>query len=168
MGAHLTLVKNIMKTFILAWIGVLCAASVFAAEPREVPASPSLKELTEKAQAAAVVLSCTPKADGTAFSPAEVLKGQRVYTQNKQQIDDLIPSGDPKALATDGFRELIFIGPPNAQGLYVHAHTVALWPTRIEKLGTQTIRFLAHNYADVRRAVIGKDKQEEGESGPRE
>jgi len=91
---------------------------------------------------------------------SDELKGQRAYTQNKQQIDNLIPlSSDPEALATDGFRELIFIGPPNTQGLYLQAYAIALWPARSEKLGSQIIRFHAHDYAEVRRAIKGKNKQ---------
>ncbi|CAN5912732.1 hypothetical protein BH11VER1_BH11VER1_18730 [soil metagenome] len=154
-----------MKTFIVAWIGVLCAASVIAAEPREVPASPTLKELADTAQAAAIVLSCIPNAGRSGLSVTEVLKGQEAYAKNKQQLAPLIPSGDPKAITTDGYRELIFIGPSNAQGVYIQAHSVALWPARSEKLGTQIIRFLAHDYAEVRRAICGKVKKEEAESG---
>jgi hypothetical protein len=150
-----------MNTLIFAWIAVLCATSAIASDPREVPASPSLKELADKAQAAAIVLSCIPNADGSALSVIEVLKGQKAYHQSKKQIDDLVPSSDAKALSTDGFRELIFIRPPNAQGHYVLAHTIALWPARIDKVGSQTICFLAHDYAEVRRTIIGKDKQKE-------
>ena len=155
-----------MKILFLAVIGALCAGSVIAAEPRVVPASPSLEELADKAQVAVIVLTCIPNADRSGLSVTEVLKGQKVYTQNKQQIAALMPSSDPKALATDGYRELVFIGPPNAQGIYLKTHTIALWPARSENLGPQTIRFLAHDYAKVKRAINGKDKQEAQQAVP--
>lgn len=123
------------------------------AEPREIPPEPPIEEIEKKARVAAIVLTCEPTKEQKGLKVVEVLKGESIYVANREMITKLIPASDPKALATKGFRELVFIGPATAEGKFVSATTLALWPARHDSDGIQQFKFLAHDYSEVKRAV---------------
>ena len=134
--------------------------NLLAAEPRIVPASPPLDELTKQAADSAIVLVCAPNSKGTSLEVFEVLKGGKEYSAAKDKIADLIPGSDPQALSTKDYRELIFIGPSNDRGVFTRCHSVALWPQHDEALANgRTIRFLAHDYTAMKRALQGANKK---------
>lgn len=148
---------------ILLTIGL--ALTLSGSEVTVIPAEPSIKEIAKKAESATVVLTCQPNDDQSGLEVIEVLKGEEAYRKNRVAISRLIPKSDPKALATKGFRELVFIGPTTKEGEFASASTFALWPARIEDDGVHRFEYGAHDYAEVKRAVRGKDKEAQ-QGGP--
>ena len=141
-----------MKYAALAFL-ISTTCTLFSEEPKIIPANPPLAELTKRASDAAIVLVCQPNEKKTAMQVLEVVKGEKEYTAAKDQIATLIQSDDKKALATKGYKELFFISPANDNGMFSRSNSVALWPPREEKVDSDTIRFLSHEYADVKKAL---------------
>ncbi len=156
-----------MKTVVIS-ILLLSIISLSAAEPQVVPAEPPLAEVRKQAEAATIVLVCKPNAAGTGLAVSAVLKGQEEFDAAKDQIAKLIPKSDSKALSKDGYRELIFIDPPNGRGDFKRSHSVALWPQYEEIIGGHKVRFLSHDLTELKRVIRGTEKkaQQDGADQP--
>lgn len=155
--------------FVLGILLIVASLSnVNGSEPTEIPPEPPIEEITKKAQSASIVLTCQPTKDQRGLEVVEVLKGKQAYMQNMEMIGKLIPTSDPKALSTEGFRELVFIGPADENGAFLVASTLALWPDRREEIGPRQFLFLAHDYSQVKLAVQGQNKeaQQDGADQP--
>lgn len=144
-------------------------ASLGAADLRIVPAEPPLEKIRELADSAIIVLLCKPGKDRTGLEVSMVLKGGGSYETIKGRIAEILPESDKTALATDGFRELVFLVPVDAPEKFRCSSSYALWPQRDETLGKQTFRFLAHDMENVKR-VIGETgkrlpQESDGDSG---
>lgn len=143
---------------------VVSITGVRGAEPVVVPPEPSMAEIAKKAQSAAIVLTCEPTKEQSGLEVVEVLKGQKAYSENTAQVAKLIPRSDSKALATEGFRELVFIGPANETGAFLDSSSLALWPVRIKQIGPREFKFLAHDYSELKR-VLHSQNQEAQQGG---
>ena len=134
-----------------------------ASELRVIPASPPLAEIAKQAGSAVIVLLCKPNASGDKLVVEAALKGQNEYKLIKNRIADFLPNSDKAALATDGYRELVFIVSDHGQNKFRTSKSIAMWPQRDETMGDQQFRFLAHALKDVERAIQNTNK--EGEQG---
>ncbi len=144
-----------ITAIIILLLGIV---SLGAAELRIVPADPPLEKISELADSAIIVLLCKPNEDRTRLEVSMVLKGGGSYETIKGRIAEILPEGDKSALATDGFRELVFLVPVDAPGKFRCSSSYALWPQRDETQGDQTFRFLAHDMEDVKRVIGETDK----------
>jgi len=147
-----------MKLYLAILSIITLGTGTMHAEPRVIPPHPSYEELAKKSQVATIVLLCKPNRERTGLEVLEVLKGMPSYAGRVPEITRLIPEGDAKALETEGYRELVFIWPPNAEGAF-KSSSFALWPTRLESDGIQQFKFLGHDYSRVKSAVQGQKEQ---------
>lgn len=154
MASHRRWAKILAITILLFSI-----ISLEAADLRVVPAEPPLVELRKQADAAIIVLLCKPNAAGTRLEVSAVLKGQMDYEVIKDRIAEFLPGSDTKALSTDGFRELVFIGLQAGQNNFRFSGSVALWPQHDDIVGDHKIRFLAHELKDVKRVIQESNKK---------
>ena len=150
-----------MKTLVM-FILLLGFINLEADELRIVPAEPPLDEINKQADSAVIVLLCKPNGDGTKLEVAAVLKGYGNYEANKDRIVDILPASDREALATDGYRELVFIVPDDGLNAFRFTSSYALWPQRDESLGNQRIRLLAHDLKDLVQAIQGANQKNVG------
>lgn len=141
-----------MKIFALS-ILLFGIVSIKAGELRIVPADPPLHKIREMAASAIIVLLCKPNGDRTKLEVSRVLKGEANLEPIKDRIAHLLPGSDMAALATDGYRELVFLVAADAPDKFRLSSSYALWPQRDETLGDQTFRFLAHDLRDVERVT---------------
>ncbi len=95
-----------------------------------------------------------------------MLKGQKDYEVIKNRIAGFLPESNTKALSTDEYRELVFIGSQAGQNNFRFSGSVALWPQHDDIVGDHKIRFLAHELQDVKRVIQESNKK--AQSGPRE
>jgi len=144
--------------FLAVLLGIV---SLSGAEPQIVPATPSLVEIKKMAEAVTIVLACVANEDGTGLVVSEILKGAEGYEAAKDQITKLLPSGDPEALSTRGYRELAFIDWRGKPGVFQKFSTYALWPQREEMSGDQKFIFLAHDFAEVKKVIQSTEKKAE-------
>lgn len=92
-----------------------------------------------------------------------MLKGQKDYEVIKDRIAEFLPESDKEALSTDGYRELVFIGPQAGQNSFRFSGSVALWPQHDDIVGDHKIRFLAHELKDVKRAIQKSNTNKEAQ-----
>jgi len=144
--------------FLAVLLGIV---SLSGAEPQIVPATPSLVEIKKMAEAVTIVLACVANEDGTGLVVSEILKGAEGYEAAKGEIIKLLPSSDPEALATEGYRELAFIDWRGKPGVFQKFSTYALWPQREEMLRKQKIIFLALDFEDVKKVIQSTEKKAE-------
>jgi len=148
-----------MKTLITAFFAI-CITSSCAAEMQIVPAHPPLSEFKEHAGEAAIVLICKPNAAKNNLEVSTVIKGQEQYETFKDQISEYLVMSDEKALATNGFRAVIFINFHDDQHSIRTVNTIAWWPQRDDVLANgQKIRFLTHTKEDVESIAHGQNKK---------
>ena len=146
--------------FVILSILASAICNLLAAEPRIVPATPSLEDLAKRAADAVIVLVCEPNVKATSLEVFEVLKGGKEYSDAKDKIAALIHAGDSQTLLTKDYKVLVFIGPVNDRGVFTRCRSVALWPQHDETLADgRTIRFLAHDYTAMKRALQGANKK---------
>ncbi len=157
-----------MKIAVASLLILSLVPIIIGAELTVIPAHPPIKEIAKKSESAVIVLTCQPSKDQSSLEVIEVLKGEEAYRKHRVVISRLIPGSDPKALATTGFRELIFIKPATKEGEYTSVTTLALWPVRFEDDGVRQFKYAAHDYAAVKRAVRGEleEAQQAGSGQP--
>lgn len=127
---------------------------------RLIPASISQKELSKEAEPAVIILLCKANAAGDKLVVESVYKGKREYEVIKSRIAEFLPSRDKDALATKGYRELVFIRKRNELNGAQTIKSFAIWPQRDEIVGGEKLRFLSLDLEDVELAVSNTNKSE--------